>query len=77
MIEVQLIFIFALLYYIIADSKSFNKNNMTLFDYIYYSTMVQTTVGLGDIHPIDDKMKFLTILQSLGVLSIIMKRLVK
>jgi hypothetical protein len=73
--SIKMIFVFATLYYFVADEKSFNKNNMSLFDHIYYSTMVQTTVGLGDIHPTDVKIKFLTIVQSLGVLSLLIKRI--
>lgn len=64
--HVLCIFIFALFYYYFRDEFSTQvTENLTMLDFIFLSTTIQSGVGLTEIHPIDFYGKLIMIIQQL------------
>jgi hypothetical protein len=60
------IFIFALFYYYFRDDfKTQVKEKLSMLDFIFLSTTIQSGVGLTEIHPIDFYGKITMIIQQL------------
>lgn len=45
---------------------------ITLFDRLYYSTVIQTTLGFGNILPSDNRLRVFTMIQALSTILIIL-----
>ena len=64
------IFIFATIYYFVATEEDFeysHKDNeqLTFMEALHYSTIIQSTIGLGQISPKSTKMMNITTIQAL------------
>lgn len=67
----KIIIFFAIAYtftnlYKLIGYKTFDgfDENSTIFDYFYHSVVIQTTLGLGDIVPINTISRILTLIQT-------------
>ena len=69
-VNLVIILVFAILYFIIGPkSFSFPHDSVpSLFDSFYYSVVVHTTLGFGDILPANKVAKFVTMIHLLLVL---------
>lgn len=59
---VTLVVVFSLIYYIIAIKSISNDNSF--FVWLYFSLVTLTTVGYGDITPVNDVMRFMTSIEA-------------
>ncbi|WP_444905004.1 potassium channel family protein [Microbulbifer sp. CnH-101-E] len=62
---VAAILFFAIIYYFLRDSFSFNEEEMGLIQTIYFSIVTITTLGYGEVHPKNEIGYFWTALEAL------------
>ena len=51
-------------------NKKYSVENY--FDRLYYSTIIQTSIGIGDIYPATEKVRIVTMIQALSTILIIL-----
>lgn len=65
------IIVFGFLYQTLGDKHFHNerKNNMSLLDYLFLATTIQSGVGLSDVYPYSDLAKSIMIIQQFIMIS--------
>jgi len=74
-INLSLIFIFALIYWLCGTQENFkilySEPNLSYLDALYFSFITHSTIGYGDIVPISPLMRCITILQTICIFAYI------